>query len=71
MGWEDADSYKYRLPPWWLAVRDSVRGEDLARRGLRAMALAPDLEVYGALLQGEAVPVSALDQEALKRYGLK
>lgn len=42
-----------------------------ARRGLRAMALAPTLELYHALMRGEHVPLDLLDQDAVKRYGLR
>lgn len=42
-----------------------------ARRGLKAMALAPTLGVYEALLKGQEVPVSALDPEGVRRYGVR
>ena len=35
------------------------------------MALAPDLPTYQALMAGESVPLSKLDSEQVKRYGLK
>lgn len=42
-----------------------------ARRGLRAIALAPTLAICQALLRGEKVPVELLRQDAVRRYGLK
>lgn len=41
------------------------------RRGLKAFALAPTLEICEALMRGDAVPIDQLDPEAVKRYGLK
>lgn len=42
----------------------------LAVRLTKAMRLAPTMEVYRALLEGQPVPVSALDQTWRRRYGL-
>lgn len=42
----------------------------LEGRTFRAMMLAPTVEICEALLRGEDVPVSALDQEWAKAYGL-
>ena len=56
----DVVEYKLRPPP-----------EDLeteASRGLKAMALAPTLEICQALLRGEKVPLERLDQEAVRRF---
>ena len=39
--------------------------------GYRALLLAPTLEIYRALIQGENVPVELLDQRWVKRYGLR
>jgi hypothetical protein len=47
------------------------RRADEARRGLRALELAPTLEIYQALMRGEKVPVDQLNREAVLRYGLK
>lgn len=44
--------------------------DDDARRGLKAMRLAPSLAVYRALLDGQKVPAAALDQRWRRRYGL-
>ena len=47
--------------------------DEQARRGLRAMALAPPgrLDVYEALLRGEQVPLEQLDPAGLTRHGLR
>jgi hypothetical protein len=42
-----------------------------ARRGLRALALAPTLALCQALLRGEQVPLEQLRQDAVRRYGLR
>ena len=52
-------------------TRRRVRLDAEARAGLKAMALAPTLEIYHALLRGEDVPVELLNQDALVRYGLR
>jgi hypothetical protein len=44
---------------------------DQARTGLRALALAPDIPTYHALLRGESVPIEQLRPEAVTRYGLR
>ena len=41
----------------------------VARRGWRAMMLAPTLEIYRALLAGESVPAESLDQTWVARFG--
>jgi hypothetical protein len=43
--------------------------EEEARRGWRAMMLAPSLEIYTALLRGESVPVEQLDPDWVGRFG--
>lgn len=55
----------------FVALHESWREDHEARRGLKAMRLAPNLEVYRALLTGQDVPVSALDQRWARRYGLR
>lgn len=50
---------------------DAAWREEEAQRGIKAMMLAPTLAIYRALLQGQQVPVSALDPTWAKRYGLK
>lgn len=49
--------------PWDQYMAELVDGwrDAEAARGLRAMRLAPTLEVYRALLAGQDVPKSALD----------
>lgn len=42
--------------------------EYVALRGLQALALAPTLTVYRALLRGEHVPRSVLCPDALQRF---
>ena len=42
---------------------------DEYQRGIKAMRLAPTLEICRALLRGESVPVSCLDQEWFVRLG--
>lgn len=37
----------------------------------RALALAPTLDVFQALLNGEAVPLSKLDERMFRRYGVR
>lgn len=45
--------------------------EALARRGIRAWLLAPDIATYEALMRGEHVPLALLNPEAVRRYGLR
>lgn len=47
------------------------RLDDQARRGLRALALAPTLDLYRALMRGEHVPLDLLNADAVARYGIK
>lgn len=37
----------------------------------RAIMLAPTLEICKALLRGERVPLSRLNQDAVRRYGIR
>lgn len=55
-----------------LDFEDQVIGawDEDAERGLKAMRLAPNLSVYRALLKGQDVPASQLDQHWRRRYGL-
>jgi len=48
-----------------------ARLDEQARRGLRALELAPDLATYRALLRGEQIPIDRLNATAVKRYGLR
>jgi hypothetical protein len=43
----------------------------LARRGVRAWLLAPNIAVYEALMRGESVPLAQLNPDAVRRYGLR
>lgn len=42
-----------------------------AQRGLKALALAPDIYVYWSLMRSERVPWNVLSFFAAERYGLK
>jgi hypothetical protein len=46
-------------------------GRTWYQRLWRAMMLAPTIEVCEALMAGEAVPLERLDQEWVKRFGLR
>jgi hypothetical protein len=50
---------------------DASDEAEQARRGIRAWQLAPTIAIYQALMRGESVPVSALDQRAVRRYGFR
>jgi hypothetical protein len=55
----------------WDQARFAIEAEE-HRRSIRmhtALCLAPSLEVFEALLQGETVPVDRLDQDELRRRG--
>jgi hypothetical protein len=43
----------------------------LARRGIKAWLLAPDIATYEALMDGQTVPRAKLNGHALRRYGLR
>jgi hypothetical protein len=45
--------------------------QDQDRRLWRAFMLAPTIEVCEALLRGEEVPLGQLDQEWVRRFGLR
>lgn len=49
---------------------DDLRAER-ARLGLKALALAPTLDLYHALVRGEEVPLEKLVPEAVVRFGLR
>jgi hypothetical protein len=58
----------------YVSAHDAYRQTEesqTARLGLKAMALAPTLQVYGALLAGERVPWTVLDYLQAMRYGLR
>jgi len=42
-----------------------------AERGIKAMLLAPTLELCRALLRGEAFSLDRLNREAVLRYGVR
>jgi hypothetical protein len=46
-------------------------GSRASRRLYRDVMLAPKLSLCEALCQGEAVPIELLDQEQVKRFGLR
>jgi hypothetical protein len=54
-----------------LLERVDARRDLEAQRGLKALALAPNVYVYWALMNGERVPWTALEFFAAQRYGLK
>lgn len=63
-------------PSWSDYMADVEREVDReaileARRGIKAMRLAPTLEVYEALLNGQPVPNDQLDQTWARRYGIR
>ena len=76
---QKAKQNPYRHPPnkrtWqdWAeihnAVHDSDRNADEGRMWLKALRLAPSLDVFEALLRGESVPRSRLDPDWAKAYG--
>jgi hypothetical protein len=43
----------------------------LARRGIKAWLVAPDIATYEALMDGQTVPRTKLNGHALRRYGLR
>lgn len=45
--------------------------EEQAERGLKALMIAPTLELCRALLRGERVPWNVLRYDQLRRYGLR
>lgn len=58
----------------YVAAHEAWRQTELAaeaRRGLKAMALAPTLELYRILLAGERVPWMVLNYFPAMRYGLR
>jgi hypothetical protein len=57
-------------------ARDLNRLEQQARERpqtdmARALMLAPNLTIFQALLAGEAVPLSQLDERMFRRYGVR
>lgn len=52
-------------------ARNEWRKDEEARRGLKALMVAPSLTVCRALLSGERVPWNTLVYAALRRYGLR
>ena len=53
-------------------VTERVRAmEAEAQRGLKALALAPTLPLYRALMAGERVPWGKLNYFQAQRYGLR
>jgi hypothetical protein len=54
-----------------LRVRQEWRQDAEYMHGSKALALAPNLTLYRALMRGERVPWNVLDYAALRRYGLR
>ena len=68
MTWHDP--FLDALEPVLVKFRDSrLRRESLAI--LRALRLAPSLEVCEAIMRGDRVPLSRLDPEWARAYGLR
>lgn len=65
--WDDAPLDA--LEPVLAKFRDSAARRE-GREMIKAVRLAPTLEVCEALLRDEPVPKSRLDQEWLSRYGV-
>ncbi len=63
-GYDSWDDYMADIEAAETAWRD-----DEAQRGLKAMRLAPTLAICRALLAGQDVPASELDQRWRRRYG--
>jgi hypothetical protein len=53
-----------------IELAESFWRDEQTQRGLKAVQLAPSLAVCRALLAGQHVPVSQLDQRWRSRYGL-
>jgi hypothetical protein len=60
----------------WDEYLDALTASELAWRdesyvaGMKALRLCTDVATYRALLKGQAVPASRLDQVWARRYGL-
>lgn len=66
---DETDRFLEALEPVLAKYRDSrERRQHLAF--IKALRLAPRIEVFEALMRGEKVPRSALDPKWLKAYGL-
>ena len=52
------------------AYRDSEEAR-LARFGIKCWLLAPTIEIYEALMAGQAVPLDKLNPAAVRKYGLR
>ena len=51
-------------------ARDSADAR-ASRHLYKCLCLATDLETFEALIAGESVPLSRLDADAVKRFGLR
>lgn len=54
-----------------LRPENRTAAERQAERGLKAVRLAPTLELCRALLRGERIPGGQLDTESARRYGIR
>ena len=54
---------------YWLGGSEATAEQDV--RGWQGMMLASSVEICRALLRGETVPLSQLDQDAVRRFGLR
>ena len=73
MKWVDGREYEGGLGPEFqeLLHRIDERKAAEARRGLKCLALAPSLDLYRQLMAGEIVHVSLLNQDAVRKFGLR
>ena len=51
--------------------KPAVSDEEAARRGWKAMMLAPTLEIYQALMRGESVPIDQLRPDWSEWFDLR
>ena len=70
--WDERAQEEFYAGVAALLARAKGRKErGLTARIWRAMMLAPSAEICDALLRGEAVPISKLDPEWARRFGLR
>ena len=68
--WDETDRLLQALRPVHELYRDTRERRELLAL-LKAIRLAPTLEICEDLLRGEHVPLSKLDPEWAKAYGLR
>lgn len=66
---DETDRLLYALEPVLAKYRDTKERRE-AQEILKAVRLAPSLEVCEALLRGEKVPISRFDPQWARKYGL-